>query len=123
MKLDGKSSKPVKLRSQSASDGMAARGGLGPLSPQGPPLSPQITIEDTSRLTIPANLSSTIKIETTNRPRAFVEKTGMQESSNSSGSGAELKRPRTGNEPRSSWLLPRLLNRQSNQASDDSELC
>ena len=102
---------------------MAARGGLGPLSPQGPPLSSQITPENTLRLNVPTNLNSTIKIENSNRPRSFVEKTEVQESSNSSGSGAELNRPRTGSESRSSWRLPRLLNRKSNQASDDSELC
>ena len=119
----GKPGKQVKLKSQSASDGMAARGGFGPLSPQWPLLSPQTTIENTSRLTAPTNFNSTIKIDASNRPRSFVEKNEVQESRNSSGSGAELSRPRTGSESRSSWLPSRLLNRKSIQESDDREFC
>ncbi|KAG7008900.1 hypothetical protein G7Y79_00004g014840 [Physcia stellaris] len=114
-KTTGKSERPARLRSQSATDGMAARGGLGPLSPNGPILSPQSTMSP----------KTTIKIEARSRPRSLIEKADAQDSSNSSASAAEpiaAVPPKSDARPSNGWL-PRLWNRKSKVAADDRELC
>ena len=115
-------SRPIKPRSQSASEGFAARGGLGPISPQGPPLSSQPTLENPSRLVVPMSPGATIKIEVPSKAPSFVEKIEPQNSNNSSGTGAEPAPPPKKSQHTMGWLTL-LWNRRRSQTAHEQEVC
>lgn len=117
--LAGNPSRPAKLRSQSATDGMAARGGVGAVSSTGLTLSAQPTLEKPSRL-VPMSPASTIKFKLPSRPHSFIEGSEMQDSSNSSGSGAEPNAARPNSQPAGGWL-PRLWSRKRMEAADERD--
>lgn len=114
-----------KLRSQSAMEGMAARGGFGPPSPGGhhfPLLSPQSTLESPRRLIVPTNTNSSVKFELP-RKQTFLEQPAQERDHSSSGSGAELTaKERQAWDGNSGWLS-RLLSRRPKSSPDDTKIC
>lgn len=121
--IPGQTRKP---RSQSATEGMAARGGFGPMSPGGPNsllLSSHSTLEQPPRLIVPTNTNSTVKIELPHRPISFIEPPEPGKDSSSSGSGAEVgSKTRRGNDEGNGWFS-RVLSRKPRNAPDEKELC
>ena len=116
--------RPRKPRSQSATEGMAARGGFGPLSPGGPysgMLSSPPTFEQQPRLIVPTNTNSTVKIELPSKARSFIEQQENEKSNSSSGSGADTK-PQQGRERRDGGWLTRSWNRKR-RTEDGNGLC
>jgi len=117
--------RPRKLRSQSAADAMAARGGFGPMSPGGPnlgmPSSPP-PFEQRPRVIIPTNTKSTVKIEIPKRPVSFIEQQEQEKSNSSSGSGAETTQ-QMGNGVEGGGWLSRLWRRRDNSGVGEKELC
>jgi len=117
--------RPRKLRSQSAADAMAARGGFGPLSPGGPnsgKLSSPPTFEQQPRVIVPTKTNSTVKIEISKRPRSFIEQQEQEKSNSnsSSGSGAETTKPMNHGE-QGGWLSR--IWRRRDSGGGEKELC
>lgn len=113
--------RPRKLRSQSAADAMAARGGFGPMSPNSGKLSSPPTFENQPRVIVPTNTNSTVKIEIPKRPMSFVEQQEKQNSNSSSGSGAEMTQPI--NDGGQGGWLSRIWHRGDKNGAGEKELC
>ena len=116
--------RPRQPRSQSAAEGMAARGGFGPLSPGGPSsgmLSSPPTFERQPRLIVPTNTNSTVKIEIPGKDPSFIERQDNNKSNSSSGSGAETEQQTR--ERRQGGWLSRVWNRKEKKNVDEKELC
>lgn len=120
--------KPRKPRSKSALEGMAARGGFGPMSPGGHNpllLSSHSTLEQPPRLFVPTktDTNSTVKFQLPYNSRPSSEPPEPEKDNSSSGSGAELNTKNGRSADGDNGWLSRVLSRRPRNTPDEKDVC